>query len=512
MGLIKHRINLDTAVFPLLSELLGRTVIVRGTDQTHPATFATEIASDPPQLYYAHNVLPTPYGYQSIGYTEFINPATSDYADFSSQVTARESSTGRAAILGFTKSGKILVSTLASPGWVEIAPSDGKSIAGRSISFAFVRGITYIYFYKLGCYVYHFDTGTLERTTLGGLAESTIYGIVGAQGYLVVFGVGNAVAWSSVLDPTDFVPSLVTGAGAGNIEGAQGETAAAIATQNGLIFLNAANATAGLYQGNGRFPFAFVTVAGCGGLSDPTFAASSVLDSPVAYAYTTSGLQAISPKQADFITPEITEFLSGRRLEDFNELTGGFEITTPSNVIKKKLAWVADRYLIISYGDELLTHAIVLDTLTRRMGKLKIDHVSIFEFTLYDQTIYETPKKSIGILKADGTVVVVDTDIASTTSSGVAILGKYQFVRERWLQLQAVELENILDSEAFGLTSLITYDGKSLRNGGVAYNTGNAGLCQKYLFNIAALNHSLLCQGRFNLVSGILSFNVVGKR
>lgn len=83
---------------------------------------------------------------------------------------------------------------------------------------------------------------------------------------MLAFGDGNSVAWSSVLDPTDFIPSLITGAGAGQIEGAQGETIAAIAIQGGIIFLNATNATSALYQSNGRYPFMFNTIVGCGDL------------------------------------------------------------------------------------------------------------------------------------------------------------------------------------------------------------------------------------------------------
>lgn len=510
MSLLKHRINLDSAVFPLLSELLGRTIIVRGSDQTHPQTFATQIAADPPQLYYAHNVLPTPYGYQSIGYDTFI-PSTI-YTDFVSVITLREAATGLTALLGTTKSGRVLISTLAVPAWTEISLSDGASIKGLNITMAFIHGITYVYFYKLGCYQYDFTTGELVSVTLGGLDPLLIRGIVSANGYMLAFGDGNSVAWSSVLDPTDFIPSLITGAGAGQIEGAQGETIAAIAIQGGIIFLNATNATSALYQSNGRYPFMFNTIVGCGGLSDPKFAAYLALDSTAAYAYTTSGLQAINPKQAEFITPEITEFLSGRRLEDFDEATLTLTVTTPSNVIKKKLAWIADRYLVVSYGDELLTHAIVIDTLLQRIGKLKIDHVTIFEFTLYDQTVFETPKKSIGVLKADGSIVVVDTDISAENSSGVAMLGKYQYVRERLLQLQSVDLENINGNDSFSLYNMLTLDGKTLQAPVLGYDTGNAGLSKTYKFHATGINHSLLAKGRFNLISGVLSFNIAGKR
>ncbi len=511
MSLLQHRINLDSPVFPLLSELLGRTIIVRGSDQTHPNTLATHIAADPPQLYYAHNVLPTPYGYQSIGYDEFIGKTL--YTDFINVLTLREADSGLTALLGITKSGKLLISTLAAPDWVELGMGSVGNIRFRVVSLAFVRGITYIYFSELGCFKYDFEHKTILPVPLLGLDKTRILGIVGSNGYMLAFGKGNAVAWSSIIEPTDFIPSLNTGAGAGQIDGALGETVAAVAIQGGVIFLNTNNASSALYQSNGSFPFAFNTVVGCGGLSDPNFASYIALDSPAAYAYTTSGLQAINPRQAEFIVPEITEFLSGKRLEDFNESSLTFTVTTPANVIKKKLAWVADRYLILSYGDELLTHAIVLDTVLSRLGKLKIDHSAVFEFTLFDQTVFETPKKSIGILKLDGSVVVVDTDISAENSNGVAMLGKYQYVRERRLALEQVDLENIHGGiGSFELYDLITNDGKTFEAPVPGYDKGNTGLSKTYFFSTDGLNHSLVAKGRFNLVSGVLSFHITGKK
>lgn len=504
MAIIEHRVMLDSPIFPLLSELLGRTVIVRGSDQPH-----YNPAGDSPQLYYAHNVLPTPYGYQSIGYSQFIAPST--VGSFIGVVTLREASTESVALLGITATGKLLISTLAVPAWTELGLGGIGNIRNRTITLAYVQGTTYIYFSKLGCFKYDFVAKALVPVPLAGLDPTKLNGILGSNGYLLAYGVGNSIAWSSPLDPTDLVPSVITGAGAGIIEGAQGETVAGIAVQGGMIFLNASNASAGIFQSNGRFPFAFDTIVGAGGLSDPSFASYIALDSPAAYAYTTSGLQAINTRQAEPVLPEVTEFLSGRRLEDFDESTNTFTATTPQNVIKKKLAWIADRYLVISYGDELLTHALVLDTFLSRLGKLKIDHVAVFEFTLFDQTIFETPKKSIGILKADGSVVVVDTDISATNSNGVLLLGKYQYVRERRLQLQKVSLENIHNVASFSLYDLLSQDGKTLGTPQLGYNAGNSGLSQEYLFSGDAKNHSLLAKGRFNLVAGLLTFNVSGR-
>lgn len=507
--LISHRINLTSPSFPLLSELQGRTVIIRGSDQNSPQTIQTGVAPDPAQLYYAHNVLPTPQGYQSIGYLDFI-PAVPAIFDFQYIFNITDSS-GALAVLAFTATGNIYRFRFGDSAWFQLASIPGYT--NQTITTAYVKGTTYIYFYKLGCYKYNFTLGSLDPVTLTGLTATSIYGIAGLAGYLIAYGTANSVAWSSQLVPTDFTPSLATGAGGGVIEGAQGDTTLAIPVYGGIIFLTKKNAIAAIYQANNRFPFNFVGIAGSGGLSVANFAAGSVLDSPNAFAYTTSGLQNIDIKQAHFLLPEVTEFLSGSRIEDFDQDTLTFSITTPETAIKKQLAWIADRYLVISYGATALNYAIVYDTMLQRLGKLKIDHVACFEFTLYDQTIYETPKKSIGILKADGSVSVVNTDISDDSSNGVAMMGKFQYVRGDYLQLQGAEFENLNAVNSFVLYDLPTLDGKTFSTPIAGTLTGYdpTALTQMFRFHNTAVNHSIMCIGRFNLVSGELQFNNAGK-
>ena len=500
MPIIRSRVALNSPIFPLLSENMGRSAIVNWYDSPQPSE------QQQPQVYYAHNVMPTHEGYQSVAYTQIISPAL--FNDFDNVFTIREGSTNRQALFAVTKEGKFAVATLSNPNWVEVAAPVG--IANKFITTAYVRGITYFFIYRFGCYVYNFDTNTMNPVSLTALDVTRVNGIVANSGYLLAFGESNEIAVSSSVSATDFTPSLATGAFAGSIEGAQGETVAAISTQSGVIFLQRNNAVAAVFSSNGRYPFNFNVIIGSGGSSDPNFAAHLTLDSPVAYAYTTSGLQIIDTREAKFILPEITDFLSGRRLETFNEFTNTLTVTTPTNVLKKKLAWIADRYLVISYGDGALTHAIIVDVALNRIGKLKVDHVAIFEFTLYDQTIYETPKKSIGVLKSDGTVYVVNTDLTATGSNGVMILGKYQFVRTNWIQLVQVDLENIPTPADFQLLLAYTYDGKVLQTPIAGYNRGDTGLNQTYLFDKTALAHSLICKGRFNLVSGVIGFNVTG--
>lgn len=507
------RINLAALQFPLLSELHGRTVIVGTHDQNatpganfNPAADVGEVGI--PQIYYAHNVMPTPQGYKSVGYLKFAD-AEGTVNDFISVHTLRYTATGHSGTLGVTAGGKLYLLRYAVNTWLAlVAPPE---LAGAKVTLAFLHGITYIYFANIGCYTFDFATFTFTPIVLTGLTAANVISITESNGYMLAFDNLGNIAWSSLVSATDFTPSLITGAGGGSIEGIKGKVKAVVLTSNGLIVFAEANAVGVVYQANSRYPFGFVPIVGCGGLSDTNYASYQASDSEYAYVYTTSGLQAVNHKAATFLLPEITEFLSGSKIEDFDEVTNTLSTQTLSTVLKKQIAFIADRYLVISYGVNSLTHAIVIDTVIKRVGKLKINHVAAFEFQLYDQTAYETPKKSIGILANDGTVHLVNTDIPAPASNGVMILGKYQFVRARRMTIESVEIENTIIPGETSCYLMPSYDGKTLAAAVAGYNTGLTGLTQQYNFHTTAYNHSILLKGRFNAVSGVISYQVGGK-
>lgn len=512
MAMLTTRINLSASQFPFLSELHGRTVIVGTHDQNatpganlNPSADVGEVGI--PQVYYAHNVMPTPQGYKSVGYFQFANPTTTSF-DFESVHIIRDSA-GNQAELGVTADGKLYVLRFGTVDWVALASPPG--LAGAHVTTAFVRGVTYIFFAFVQCYTFDFGTLTVNAQALTGITQSNIRSIAGSSGYLILFGIDNSVVWSSTISATDFVPSLITGAGSSFINGLQGNIVATVTVYGGIIVFAQANAVACIFQANSRFPFAFNPIAGVGGLSSADNASYQAVDSEHAYIYTTSGLQAVNLRQATFLLPEATEFLSGSKFEDFNEATDTLSTTLTSTVLRKQMAFIADRYVVISYGVNSLTHAIVIDIILKRVGKFKVNHVAMFEFQLYDQTIYETPKKSIGVLLNDGTVKLVDTDIGAVDSSGVMILGKYQYVRARRMTIEAAELENTIEPTETEIKLLPSYDGKTLAPALSGYNLNQPGLAQKYLFHETAYNHSLLIKGRFNAVTGLLSFQISGK-
>jgi hypothetical protein len=515
MGDLVYRGNLKTASFPFLSELFGRSVIVRGQDQNYVGGLAAKESLDSsvgvPQLYYCHNVVPIDNGYKSVGYIEYTSAAYPSTAGFQQSNVIRDGA-GNSAQLAVDAVGNLYVMEKGTSTWV--TPSGGPSaasIAGKRISVSLVSGTTYIYFENVGCYVYDWGTSTFSSQALAGLVAANIIGVAGNAGYLLAYS-ADAIAWSSTIDATDFIPSLTTGAGGGNVEGARGEIVTVEEVYGGIIIFCEENAVAGVYSGNARYPYNFNAITGAGGLTNPFHTAQDTGSGSV-YAYTTSGLQLLNLKQAQPVFPECTDFLSGSLLEDYDEITNELVLQDASGQeLLKRLTLIADRYLIISYGITELTHAIFYDIGYKQFGRLKINHTDCFEFVAYNTGTVEIPKRSVAFLGAGGSINILNTDIVAAGSNGVMLLGKFQYVRTRLLTMQQVEFENVNPGDTFNLYLFPSLNGKVLLPAVTGTQLGNSGKVRRYGFRYTALNHTIAAIGAFTAVSFVLTMTVHGAR
>lgn len=507
MSQITYRGNLSAKIFPFISDEFGRSVIIPQYDNTFNRQVQSAEDADKdigiPQIYYCHNVLPNAQGFQSVGYTTLF-PATAAL-NFTQVFLLRDSGEHK-VYWGITATGQTYLNFGGS--WLPSAVI----LANAFVTVALISGITYIYVQGAGCAYYDFTSGTFVPVVLTGLivtgAGATI-GICAAAGYMIAWN-ATAVAWSSTLSATDFVPSLVTGAGGGQVEGAKGTITLCQPLLLGFIVYTTGNAVAALFSGNARFPYQFREIVSSGGLSSASLIASGS-QTGAHYVYTTAGFQQISTSQTITAFSEVTDFVSGKLFEDFDETTNLFTETTLTTTMQKAIALVADRYLVISYGVSSLTHALVYDLSQKRWGKLKIPHVQCFEFQLPNVSITEIPKQSIGFLQANGTVVSVDFSVKSATAAGVLLLGKYQFVRPRLLTMDEINLENIQAGITFSLTLFTALDGKNYTQS-VPTLTYQSGLFRRYNSRQTGVNHSLLLKGGFNIVSFVLVFHINGKR
>jgi hypothetical protein len=515
MADITYRGNLKAASFPFLSELFGKSVIVRGQDNNYVQGLAAKEALDSsagvPQIYYCHNVIPTDNGYRSVSYDVLSTEERPSTAGFDNIITLRDS-LGNSAFFATDAVGNCYVMETGSVVWASpTTPPSAASIAGKRVTVAFVSGVSYIYFSGVGCYTYDFSTGAMSSVTLTGLVAADILGVIGILGYLIAYSV-DSLAWSSTVDATDFTPSLTTGAGGGQVEGIRGLIVTIEEVYSGAIIFASDNAVAMQASGNPRFPFQFVPIPGAGGLADADYTTKDSGAGTV-YAYTESGVQSITLRGAQVVFPEVTDFLSGSLFENYNETTDSLEVIDAAGTeIKKHITLISDRYVIVSYGIQKLTHALYFDIAYKQWGRLKIDHTNCFEIIAYQNAATELPKKSIAFLTSGGGIYVLNSDIQNVNANGVMLLGKFQYVRTRLLQLQGVEFENVNQDQTFELLDLPTLDGKNFLTAVPGYLFQSNGRYREFKFHNTAVNHTIVAKGGFNAVSFQLIFNVTGGR
>lgn len=516
MAQTRYRANLSAKSWPFISDYFGRSVIVGTASRDQNFNRQVYSSEDPdkdigiPQIYYAHNVMPTSQGLQSIGYADLIPSPLAGATDFE-KIYNLHYATGSAYLAIRPNGDAYTLIYGATPVWTAI--NNVGSIVDRIITVANISGESYVYISNVGCFKYNAGTNQLDAQVLTGLTAIDIIGIVGAVGYMIAWS-ATAVAWSSTIDPTDFTPSLITGAGGGGVEQAKGPLSVAIATSQGFIIYTPFNAVAAIYSGNARFPFNYRELASAGGVTSYDNLDSDTSDA-IHFAFTTVGLQSVGANSSQVVFPDLTDFISGKVFEDFDESTNTFSYTDVVTM-KKHIAIIGGRYLVISYGVTELTHAIVYDTAFKRFGKLKITHTEAFEWLLYPSQVTEIARQSLGFFKKDGSIVRVDFPSSDRDSAhnGVMILGKYQFVRARALTLEEVTVENVNVSSSFTLSSMVSYKGKvidEIVSGNLDATTAGT-KARTYRFHYTGLNHSLLFKGSFFATSIIITFTNAGDR
>jgi len=494
-------LSVKGATFPLLSEQQSRTVI-GSSERADPG------AIEQPELAYCHNVMPIAKGLVSVGYKEAVAVYAPAISNLSDVRKARASDLTR-LYLAWDEEGRVYSLEEDTANWRQLTDTTPSTIGAgfdiNDVTLGTVNGVTYIWYLGVGCFTYNIATHTLDSVTLTGISIPNTIGITAASGYLIAITT-VAIAWSSTLDPTDFTPSTVTGAGGGNVAGIGGAIRFILPNTLGLLIHCDTNVIAGTYTGNLQYPFKFREADDSKGGLDLDAVAYEA-NSANQYAFTKAGLQAISSREAKLIVPDVADFMAGKRFEDFNESTKTYTQTDLTTSMKKKVKFIASIYLVISYGITSFTHAIVYDTALKRMGKLKITHVDCFEYVGPQE---EVSKESIAFLTADGQVQTLDFSTAAS-STGVAIFGKIQYVRSRTITLLGVDVETIKAASTLGVTSQVSLDGKTTTNTEGAESYSAEGI-RKYDFKITALNHSIVFIGKFELTTVIITYILNGRR
>jgi len=508
-----YKINLQDTDFTMLSDQQSRTVI---GGSAREATSSEGVTENRPGIAYCHNVMPTKYGMKSIGFKEAV-PAIVGLADEVNDIKTMYGDQGTRVELTWDENGNTYALVHNTTAWIAIpTPTPdytGATFINAKVTIATVNGIGYLFYQGLACYTYNESTNELEEATLTGLGIATITGITAYAGYLVAF-TRKAIAWSSTIDPTDFTPSAVTGAGGGKIDAIDGLILIVIPNSLGIVIYSRNNAVAGTYTGNIQYPFKFREIESSRG--------GSVLNrvsyednSRVQYTFDDAGLQSIDSQRATNILPAVSDFLTGRKIETYNTTTDVFdvnEIPEPYN-IRKKIKFISARYLVISYGDSRVSdqsHALIYDITLKKVGKVLISHRDSFEY-VWPGTTGDQAKHSIAFLLSDGSIETVDFD-DDHVSDGVLILGKLQYTRTRMMTLLAAEVENVESGASFLLSDRLSLDGKVVSSTVSGYEAHNVDDLRVYNFHLTGKNHSLLLEGKFHATSVQISYTLNGRR
>lgn len=520
---------LNAASFPLAARLAHQAVLIPGLDQNvkTPREFYGEVSSADygvPQLIYAENVMPTSDGLIATSFQQLITAPEGAGATFDQFIQLRDVDENLAYFC--PAGGANFVYRNATEGWESVNPI-GVNLKAK-VSRAYVNGRTFICYAGLGIYEYDTVGHTIDKLTLTGITDEEVLGISQSNNYLLAH-TNIGVYWSSLIDPTDFTPSLETGAGNNIPQDVKGPITALIGVPGGFLIFTPRNCIAATYSTNIRQPFIFREVDNCGGIDSYEQVTTETSSSKV-YAWTTGGLQTVNLRAAESIYPEVSDFLTGKFWEEWNTTTKTFVRARQVFDFVVKVAHVSARYLVISYGrrNEMFAYALILDLALKRWGKVKLDHTDVTFFTYlptgneltyassapnpytaYADTSYadaarrdtlEAPlKESLAFLKADGSIHQLVMDYRARTSEAVAIFGRYQLRRAKFSSLQTVRLDHIEPEWEVSMTALPTVDGASewLAIAGVEIEAHNN--TRMFGFDATGKNVAFAVEGTFEL-------------
>lgn len=524
---------LDAADFPFVSDFFQRSVIIPGIDGPPriPRSLVGDVTNANTELaqhIYAQNVMPSAEGLMSTGFMQ-ITPGIVGATDFDQVITLRDPDENN--FLFVPARGKNYIYTANSGVWTPINSFLGW--AGTIVSRSYVNGRTFICYQRNSIREYNNAAGTFNTiafTFPPGVSITDIDCIGNSNNYLL-WASNITVGWSSLIDPTDLVPNIQTGAGFAIPQDIKGPVRAIVATAGGFLIYTTKNVVAAMYTNNARAPFVFREVSGAGGVTSSE-QISSEASLKEQYAWTTSGLQKVSINAAEVVSAAATDFLSGRILETFDLANLTLTVERLSAGFKVKVAFISNRFLVVSYGKDVgatpqqYSHAIIFDTFLRRWGKVRIDHVDCFSYpypNLIGQVTDTPPKLSLAYLQADGTVQLQLMDYRIRQDAGVLLLGRFQLVRQKEITFQSVELESMIQAFPPNVYLVVSLDGKNNSTPVALPVISDGNTIKKYgapapVDDVSAppgrtgKNISLLVTGRFELSTSVFTVTRHGNR
>ena len=540
MGQIAYRANLSSATYPMTLSDGGRTVIMPGPDQNFDRRVdpqGEQKDAGIPQALYLENVMPTVNGYQSAGLWTPKEPMTTGGAMIGSVFEAKTLVSGIVESISlFQRNDGVIVTGDRGTDVILIAGTLPSYPA--IFSAAVVRGICYLYdaasrrlYTLVNKAPLELTEVTASVTPLNFFTTNSILCIVGSSNYLVAIS-ATTVYYSSTTTPLDFVSSLVSGAGETTPNDLNGRALWAKESQSGFYIYSNNNTVYAQYTGNARYPWKFTAVRNSNGITDSSLVylkGTQIFgesDSEGHYVIEKGKqLKFIRGIEAIAVAPEATEFLSKITVQEiFDGAANTFSaasLTTQTSQIYLYL----NRYVIVSInGTALLgfSGAIVYDTVLQRYGKLKLAYTHIFTSGAIDFS--DSPTLCFfNRFTATITAISFDIYLTSTTSynlvepNSVLVLGKFQYVRSRKIQLHEIEIEGaqnsaIIPAPNFSCVLLPSLDGRTFDAPVTPYQSTFTGGLASYNCHTTAQNISLAIKGAFSVNTVQLKFSPRGDR
>lgn len=540
------RLNLLASEFPLVSDNYGRSIVLPQQDMHYvrPNAFTGSEADRNigiPQLIFCENVMPASWGLQSIGYTLAVNSA--GVGDFDDAIYLRDATDNRTLFSpGVTGvNAKRYTYNATTQVWSTspiVVPSGAKCTVANIKTRTIVKFAFDTSFYEW--------TGVWAAFVIPALVPANILGVVAANAYLICYD-RNTIYWSATNDITDFVPSLVTGAGSQRALSIKGDIRLCLPIDDGFIIYTTLNVVVAKYSGNTRFPWVYKEVKNSAGLLENGHACAAGENNNY-YQYSTNGLMLNSLTKSEQKFTPVNEFLGQRYFETWNPATRSMASVALDRVPNVRIQFVANRWLVISYGNAVnMSFALIWDSALQRWGKLKISHVDCFEYfgdtgsTGTTQTVtwaqlvgtwaqqigpwsdygsltvggassLTVPYKSLAFLQADGAVRVVNFDRANINDDSVAIIGKIQFQRNNLFEMHEVLVEGMGNELQSKLLVQSCIDGYNVSSSIYPSKTSSAGKFQKWNMKLCAINHNLVFTGNFDFKTIIAWGKQAGKR
>jgi hypothetical protein len=549
MAQISYRANLSSATFPMTVAKSGRSVIIPGPDQNFDrrvdAPGDTQRGSvGIPQVIYMENVLPTDEGYQSVGFTtdEPFVGATSTIAYLLDLTISAVSPTSGNVVdklyVAFFNNGTIQKSTdlINWQGQAVTPPALFKIPRKGQVSIARVGDRIFMCCSFAGTKLYELlpsktlfpggivnftitdITATIQASLPGGINIIDIRSIAGSYNYLII-ATESVILWSSTTTPTDFSPSLVSGAGNEIPNNLSGRITFLKSHVAGFYIATNSNVLLALYTGNQRYPWKFKEIKDSGGYMAAEQLAGNTNSLSHYGVNNARQFQVVSGDSCNLTSPEVTEFLAANEESDeFDFTANAINTSVLDRTVAPEVFYVSDRYIIVGYVRTLQGNwynSIVYDTLLNRVGKLRVFYDIVIEknSTLYFVNYFN---RAVYTLQFDKQVDAVP----SYRPRGCIVLGKFQYARSRFICLDQVDVESIKyrtvpgDSDKnFALFVYPTLDGKTLLPVVAPYDATSAipsTRVAKYLCHSSCQNFAIALIGHFDLNTIEMKFHVEG--